>query len=132
MVSYTLAHACTNTGQAQPDRRGRHAPDINKSTEIVEGVREHIKSFPTMESHYARKNTSKRYLDANLNLRKMYHLYTDVCTTNKTECVSERLYGKIFRDEFNLSFHHPKKDECNFCTRYRNSSVRKSCVGRCI
>jgi len=122
MVSYTLNHAITNTGQASGDRRGRHPPGIKKAPALLDSVREHISSFPVMESHYARKNTSKKFLDSTLNIRKMYNLYVEQRTTQKKEYVSEKLYGNIFRNDFNLGFHHPKKDQCNFCTKFQHSS----------
>lgn len=37
----------------------------------------HIKSFPTVESHYTRKDTNRKYLSPELNIKKMYELYKD-------------------------------------------------------
>jgi len=28
------------------------------------------------------------------------------------------MYRRVFNEEFNLSFHVPKKDQCNLCTKY--------------
>ena len=128
MVSYTLNHALTNTGQGIQDRRGRHPPGFKKAPELFDFVREHINSFPKMESHYARKNTSKKFLESTLNIRKMYHLYVTKCTAENKECVSEKIYGNIFRNDFNLGFHRPQKDECNFCTKFKNLSASEKTV----
>ena len=34
--------------------------------------------------------------------------------------VKKHIYRKIFCDEFNISFHKPKKDQCAVCERYLN------------
>ena len=31
------------------------------------------------------------------------------------------MYRKVFNEEFNLSFHVPKKDQCNLCTQYHTA-----------
>jgi len=54
-------------GKAHRDMRGRHSPGIKKSASIREKIINHIKSFPTMESHYSRKKTSRQYLKCNQN-----------------------------------------------------------------
>lgn len=33
-------------------------------------VREHSKPFPTVDSHYCRKNTSRKYLEKDLSIKK--------------------------------------------------------------
>ena len=38
-------------------------------------IRDHIKSFPVVESHYCRSSTNRRYLESNLNVNKMFELY---------------------------------------------------------
>jgi len=50
------------------------------------------------------------------------------CTAENKECVSEKIYGNIFRNDFNLGFHRPKKDECNFCTKFKNLSASEKTV----
>lgn len=42
----------------------------------------HIQSFPALESHYSRKNTSRLYLSHNLNIQKMFDLYKEQCSKN--------------------------------------------------
>ena len=36
---------------------------------------------------------------------------------------NEKFYRSIFNSEFNIAFHHPKKDDCNFCTSFKNSTA---------
>lgn len=94
------------------DERGKHlnrpfrVPDASKNV-----VREHIGSFPVMESHYCRKNTAKKYLEEGLSLSKMYRMYKDdIERRGKNSFVSEQIYRRIFNTEFNYGFFIPKKD----------------------
>ena len=43
----------------------------------------------------------------------MYELYVVDC--EKNDKVKESMYRSIFCNEFNLHFHVPKKDRCDFC-----------------
>lgn len=53
------------------DRRGKHEA-YNKTDQDDEiYVKEHIESFPTVESHYCRKTSSKLYLQNDLSIAKM-------------------------------------------------------------
>ena len=56
------------------DKRGKQCSANTIPDEIIDSVKEHIKSFPTMESHYCRKNSKKQYLAQDLNIRKMWML----------------------------------------------------------
>ena len=50
----------------------------------------------------------------------MYRLYLDAFdSTNATPPVKESLYRKVFCTEYNLSFFHPKKDQCITCAKYK-------------
>jgi len=53
-------------------------------------VKEHIKSFPTVESHYCRKDTQRQYLDSKLTVNRMYSDYS--------------LYVGKCKDEFDDSY----------------------------
>lgn len=83
--------------------------------EDVNFVKVHIDSFPTVESHYCRANTQRKYLEPSLNIKKMYSLYTELCTASNKPPVKESFYRNIFCNEFNLHFHVPKKDRCDLC-----------------
>lgn len=98
------------------------------SLEKVDAVRAHIKSFPAIESHYCRANTSKNYLEANLSISKMYLMYKE----NVEEPVKESFYRNIFCNEFNLDFHIPKSDRCGHCEKFlvaeKNEVITKEMI----
>lgn len=85
------------------------------SEEKKNEVRNHIKSFPTVDSHYCRASTNKKYLETNLSLKRMYELYVQMVD----EPVKFNCYATIFTNEFNISFYKPKKDICDKCTEYK-------------
>ena len=78
-------------------------------------VRNHIKSFPVVESHYCRAKSNKQHLDGCLTLTKMYDLYK---VTDENP-VKENIYRKVFNEEFNLPFIKPRKDRCDECEEYK-------------
>ena len=82
-------------------------------------VRQHIESFATVESHYCRKDTNKKYLPPTLSVQKMYDEYLKTCAGVP---VKLSYYRHIFNTEFNLAFHHPIKDQCDLCASYHNSN----------
>lgn len=79
-------------------------------------IKEHIDSFPTIDSHYCRSNTSKKYLDSNLSIQKMYKLY---CEKYSDGSVTYEIYRQVFNNKCNLSFYKPKKDQCDKCTAFK-------------
>lgn len=98
------------------DERGKHFNRPFKVPESLKNVvREHIRSFPVIDSHYCRENTTKKYLEEGLSLCKMYKLYKDIVEERgETLFVSEQMYRRIFNSEFNYGFFIPKKDRL-FC-----------------
>jgi hypothetical protein len=73
------AYAWANpTGPIVPvDGRGKHDTRPNRiPAAVVAQIDAHIKSFPRESSHYALK-TSKKFLAADLSVRKMHHLYLE-------------------------------------------------------
>ena len=84
-------------------------------------MRDHINSFPLVESHYCRARTERKYLDPFLSIASMFSLYSDQCDKNGWEKVSEDKYRKVFDYDFNLGFHRPKKkDQCDVCIAHKN------------
>ena len=100
-----------------PDMRGKHA---NKAfdAETINAIKNHIKSFPVIESHYVREGTKRQYLSPELNVAIMYRLYLE----NKPKVtVGLQTYRNIFNRYFNLGFHKPKKDKCEVCNDIENA-----------
>ena len=119
---YVALNKNTQFGAASSSLRRQRTPSNKFSDETQQRVTDHIGSFPTMESHYARSQTNKKFLDSGLNVRKMYELYEQQCLDENIKPVSETYYRHIFHTEFNLSFHVPKKDYCDFCHQFFNLS----------
>ncbi|KAK3092951.1 hypothetical protein FSP39_009293 [Pinctada imbricata] len=83
----------------------------NETERTAQLVREHIESFPALEGHYTRKDSNRRYLGHELNITKMYELYLELHKgkLREDELVSQPIYRRIFNEEYNFSFHKPKK-----------------------
>jgi hypothetical protein len=69
-------------------------PPPNKITnEQLNAVQEHLASLPAYESHYCRKETSKKYLPPHFTVTKTYNMYCE--TTEKP--ISYTKYLELFK-----------------------------------
>lgn len=123
---YTAIDKYAN-GDQITDLRGKHTNRPHRTaSETEQSAIQHIQSFPCIESHYLRQNSSRQYLSQDLNISKMHRLYKDWISENEnfrnTKVASEYQYNQIFNTHFNLSFFRPKKDLCNLCSKYDNST----------
>ncbi|KAL4705707.1 hypothetical protein ACJJTC_002138 [Scirpophaga incertulas] len=87
------------------------------------GVCDHIKHLQPVESHYVRKDTSRLYLDSDLNFHKLFIMYNEWFNPNtyESKAETERQYKNIANDNFKLSFFKPKKDQCDVCHKYKTN-----------
>jgi hypothetical protein len=99
------------------DLRGRHTPANKYPDDSIAAVQQHIHSFPVIESHYCRKGSQRKYLDAKLTIIKMYELYKIWMVEHNitAKLVSQSKYREVFGTCFNLSFFRPQKDQCKEC-----------------
>ncbi|KAL8606590.1 hypothetical protein ACOMHN_009475 [Nucella lapillus] len=112
---------CQDGAFCGEDGRGKQTPVNKTSGEDRRRVKRHVESFPAMESHYCRRNCSKRFLDATLNVNRMYRMYSDQCAEDGVIPVSNSMYRTIFDEDYNLAFHKPKKDQCLLCYQYEDA-----------
>jgi hypothetical protein len=114
----------TNSFGGQDYRIGKK-PSNKTTDEQEQGVNSHINSFPKMDPHYCRRDSTKQYLSPDLNIRKMFHLYkTDFCVRqNIVNPVSYTKYRNIFTSQYNLKCFVPKKDQCTQCNAYNNGNA---------
>ncbi|GBM20919.1 hypothetical protein AVEN_253721-1 [Araneus ventricosus] len=115
------AHSTKNveTNTLTQDQRGKNGNSKRAPKGDPVLVREHIKSFSIVESHYCRAHTKREYLGSHLSIGKMYELYLQQCHTQKTTAVRKSKYYRIFVTEFNLGFHSPKRDRCDLCDKFK-------------
>ena len=109
------------TGTPQSDRRGKHAKRVT-SEATIQCIKDHIQSFPAVESHYCRAKSGKLYLESSLNITKMYELYVEKCNAEASAPVKCHIYRNIFNSMTPaLDFHKPKSDRCDKCEHYESA-----------
>jgi len=121
LVHYTVQNR-QKCGIAKPDQRGRHNP-ANKTRDAVEAdVMNFISKLPAVPSHYCRSRSSRKYLPVDMrNLSFVYKLYRKEREKKNEKFVSKEIFRRIFQTKFNIGFHHPKKDKCVQCERFKNT-----------
>lgn len=113
MIVMRCKRKSRNNEDPGTDKRGKYErPQSNLSLCTVQLIKDHILSFPRLESHYCRQ--TRQYLDATLNVAKMFDLFTIIHPDTN---VKLSRYRQVFK-EYKLSFHRPKKDRCTTCTRF--------------
>ncbi|GFO31056.1 tRNA uridine 5-carboxymethylaminomethyl modification enzyme mnmg [Plakobranchus ocellatus] len=85
-------------------------------------IKAQINKFPRVESHYCRKSTGRQYLGPQLSISKLYDLYVDERKQQGIKPASKTVFESIFNPDFNLGFHVPLKDRCDFCSVFEKSS----------
>jgi len=55
----------------------------------------------------------------------MYSLYKEACATESQTPVSLSIYRRTFDHEYNIGFHHPIKDQCDFCISFKHAPVEQ-------
>lgn len=104
------------SGIVEPDQRGSGTPANVLTDTVVNEIVDHIKSFPTYESHYSRQKTDKKFLPPNLDLSTMYKLYCEISAKPVSRWSYEREFHRL-----GLSFKPPHVDTCKTCDRLHNA-----------
>ena len=112
---YVALNNNTQFGAVLSNERVHKIPG-NKFSDETQRVIKHIGSFPTMESHYARSQTNKKFLDSSLNVRKMYELYVQQCNDDQIKPVSETYYRHIIKLSLPCLFTSRRKIFATFVT----------------
>lgn len=100
------------TGEAPSEKRGG-----DRKTAKFEGkqaaVQKFINTFNSIESHYCRSSSRRRYLPSDLSIEKMCKMYNSQCSPE--ERVKPSYFRMIFNTKYNLSFTTPRTDVCSLC-----------------
>lgn len=121
-VIYTVWKNVNPTGNLESEKRGGRVNSLKQKDILMDDrISEHIDRFPYVESHYIRKDSSKKYLSPELTVRKMHDMYSEQEKTLNLPIASFSKYYSVFKSK-NLSFHKPKKDQCPICESFTKSS----------
>ncbi|XP_072400657.1 uncharacterized protein [Diabrotica undecimpunctata] len=124
--SKSIYHTVKNStwGCAKKDLRGKHLPPNKTKPATIQSVYNFIKSLPAVPSHYCRHDSTRVYLlHEHKNITNLYRTYKKQSEENGTDFVSERVYRRIFTEEFNIGFHIPKKDKCLKCLKFEQENI---------
>ncbi|CAF4848935.1 unnamed protein product [Pieris macdunnoughi] len=76
-----------------------------------------------MPSHYCRANSSRQYLEPVFQtMAQLYKEYVSKCELDSLKCLSRRVFDSVFLKQ-NLSFFHPKKDQCDVCCGHKVGNI---------
>ncbi|CAG9787526.1 unnamed protein product [Diatraea saccharalis] len=124
-VSYTLANA--SYGLSKEEGRGKTIPKNKTPPLVKESAINFIKSLPALPSHYCRKDSTRLYLPTELkNIKNLYRIYKESKTSEGIDVVGEKIFREIFKKEFNIGFHVPKKDKCVKCLHFENQNEKEN------
>ncbi|KAJ8892967.1 hypothetical protein PR048_005548 [Dryococelus australis] len=79
--AYTAWDKLDEPGIVGADNRCKHSNHRKTDEVILEGIRNHIKSFLVIESHYLRTQTRTFYLDGSLSISQLFRLHKEKCST---------------------------------------------------
>lgn len=111
--------------KGSPDKRGSNIKGVKSLNPLLkQSVRDHICALPRMPRYYSRQDSTKEYLEEEIqSVSQMHRLYLEWMTENQPEkpVATLRHYIDVFNNEFNITFFVSKKDLCDTCVEYDNS-----------
>ena len=75
-------------------------------------VMKFINSLSCLESHYCREKSQRLYISAELNIRKLWRLYS---FNPENVPVNQSYFRTIFNTKYNIGFGSPRTDVCSTC-----------------
>ncbi|KAK4879276.1 hypothetical protein RN001_007422 [Aquatica leii] len=103
-VTLAVRNLMATTSRVTYDiKRGLRKPSNKHSTETIEEVVTHIKTFPSYKLHYMRRDNSKRFLPPYLNLQIMFKIYCKYLDTTLFRRKHKTKFGFIQKE---VNEHH--------------------------
>lgn len=94
-----------------------------------EAVIKFIQKFEPLELHHIRGKIKHRiYLDASLNITKMFKMYNDQSGPGMS--VTHSFFRKVFNRNFNIGFGTPRKDVCSTCLQLQEQIKHEKCTAK--
>ncbi|XP_074040410.1 uncharacterized protein [Leptinotarsa decemlineata] len=115
----------TDNGFLEPEMRGKHGKQPTIDPELKNSVGQFIEAIPRVESHYLRAQTTREFIDSGKSLADLFRDYKDDRQKQNLPFTNAAMFNRIFRDEYNISFYIPKKDQCDLCESFKNADEER-------
>lgn len=122
-VIRTVKDKTDENGFIQEDLRGKHESHKKIDNDLLADIKEHINSIPRTESHYTRATSTREYIDGGKTRMDLYKDFKILQQQNNKPFGTYHNYYQVFTTHFNLTFFQPKKDQCDLCLQFTNSTV---------
>ena len=125
---FYIQHALGNSQDGAflgEERRGKHQPGNETKEEDRARVKQHIESIPALQSYLCRRSSHRKFLGGTLTINRLYEMYCETCREEGKKPVSVSMYRKIFKSDYNLSFHEPQKDHSLVCSQDHEAKKEK-------
>lgn len=97
-----------------------------RAAERKHSLKEYLEKLDTVESHYCRKDTNKKYIEATFKTKTdVYNDYKTNCLNKNLEAVSIFTFSQMF-EELNLALFMPRKDQCDICIGFKVKQVTQN------
>lgn len=104
------------------EKRGGVANSVKaRSAQQIEDIKLFMAQFPSKESHYCRSQTLRRYLSCDLNIEKLYRMYSE---WTQLKGVKSSYFRFVFNTQMNFGFGSPASDVCSTCLSFKEQ-IRK-------
>lgn len=113
-VENIVKHVLRSGDIPKETRGGDHTS--RKYLDKRDSVMKFISKFKCSKSHYCRSKTSRVYLPATLNIKKMWRMYNESAENDLQ--VKLHYFRYVFNRNFNIGFGSPLTDACCTCIEY--------------
>lgn len=96
------------------ERRGGDRKE-EQFREKKERVMNFMNTLKCSEPHNCSGHTGRKYLPADLNIRKLYRMYSSEVQDSPEVHVKESFFRNVFNRNYNLGFGTPRVDVCSTC-----------------
>lgn len=83
------------TNETARDLRGRY-PNRKTNPNDTRFIMSFIRKYPSYLSHYGASSSNKKYMNPNLNIRKLYAEYVELCKSKQRKLLSEWKFRDVF------------------------------------
>lgn len=111
-----LTSTFLKTGSSPKEKRGGSRINQNNSDEVTQSIIEFPSQLKCKKSHYARTDSGRSYLPPQWSVKYLWEQWSKKRILDNKSTASRGKFHKIFINNFNLSYGHPRQDICSHCS----------------